>query len=141
MDIKKLYGTNKEKETAGVWIELLQGVKVKVKRAGSCNKDFSFAMSRALKPYNRQLQMGVVDPAKLREININLYATHIVTDWQGIEIEGKVIPFSKEKFVEISTMLPEFFDDVCLAATEIANFQEAEQEELVKKPANSTATA
>lgn len=140
MDIRKAYGTNKKKESEGTFVEIGNGISVKVKRAGSCNKAYSFAQAKMQRPYNKQIARGTIDPEILRDININLYANHVVTDWKGIS-EGKTeVPFSKEKFIELSKEFPDFFDDVFVAALDMQNFADDEDAELIKKPENSTAT-
>jgi len=140
MDLKKLFGTDAKKEAEGVWANIGPGVDIKVKRAGASNKEYSFEQSKMLKPLQRQLQLGTVDPQVFRNINAKLFAKHIVTDWRGVTEDGKAVKFSKEKFHEYATKYPEFLLAVMDAATDIQNFQEAEDDELVKKQQSSTAT-
>lgn len=139
-DIKKLFGTNKQKESEGTFVSIGNGIEVKVKRAGTANKDFTFAQAKMLRPYSKQIQAGTVDPADLTAINIKLFADHVVTDWRGIEVDGKELPFSKKAFVELSKEMPDFFSEVFNAAYEMQNFKDAEDDELLGKPESSTDT-
>lgn len=141
MNLKQIFGTNKNKSEEGAWVPIAPDVSIKVKRAGQSNKGFMFESARLTKPYQRQIAAGTIDFDKLREINITCYAKHIVVDWKGVRENGKEVPFSQEKFIEFSNLCPDFFAEVMTAATEIQNFQDAEDEVLIKKPARSTATA
>jgi len=141
MDIKKLYGTNKEKESDGAFVPIGGGVEVKVKRAGASNKDFAFDQAKMLRPFSKQISTGTIDTDVLVGINISLFARHIITDWKGITEDGKPVKFSKEKFVEYAKEYPDFFNEIFSAAHDMQNFKDAEDAETVKKPVNSTAIA
>jgi len=139
MDFKKLFGTNKSKEHEGAWVPIGGGVEVKVKRAGMGNKPFEFERSKMFRPFHKQIQSGTIDPDILRDINIALFSRHIIVDWKGVTEDGVKVPFSVEKFKEYANLCPDFLHEVIVAASEQQNFQDAEDEELIKKPAGSTA--
>lgn len=140
MDIRKLFGVNKAKESEGAWVPIGGGIEVKVKRAGQANKEFAAEQMKMLKPFSKQIAMNTMDMDVLRQINAKLFAKHIIVDWRGISENGENVPFSKEKFIEYATEMPDFFSDIFTAATELQNFQDAEDAELEKKPATSTDT-
>lgn len=136
MGIKSFYGTNKTKETEGVWVPVAGGnVEVKIKRAGASNKPYIFEQGKMMRPYNKQIMAGTIDPEILRDINITLFAKHIVTDWKGEETK-----FSPKAFIELSKECPDFFNEVFTLANEMTTFQDVEDEELVKKPVSTTNT-
>jgi len=140
MDIRKLFGVNKAKESEGAWVPIGGGIEVKVKRAGQANKEFAAEQMKMLKPFSKQIAMNTMDMDVLRQINAKLFAKHVIVDWRGISENGEKVPFSKEKFIEYATEMPDFFSDIFTAATELQNFQDAEDAELEKKPATSTDT-
>jgi len=140
MDIRKVFGTNKAKETEGAWTPIGGGIEVKVRRAGMANKTFSAEQTKILKPFAKQLAMNTMDMDVLRQINIKLFAKHIIVDWRGVYDGVVPVPFSKEKFMEYSTEIPDFFNEIFTAAMELQNFQDAEDAELEKKPENTTDT-
>lgn len=140
MDIRKLFGVNKAKETEGAWVPIGGGIEVKVKRAGQANKEFAAEQMKMLKPFSKQIAMNTMDMDVLRQINAKLFAKHVIVDWRGISEDGEVVPFSKEKFLEYANEMPDFFSDVFAAATELQNFQDAEDADLEKKPVSSTDT-
>lgn len=140
MDIRKLFGVNKAKESEGAWVPIGGGIEVKVKRAGQANKEFAAEQMKMLKPFSKQIAMNTMDMDILRQINAKLFAKHVIVDWRGISENGETVPFSKEKFIEYATEMPDFFSDIFTAATELQNFQDAEDAELEKKPATSTDT-
>ena len=140
MDIRKLFGVNKAKEAEGSWCPIGGGIEVKVKRAGQANKEFAAEQMKMLKPFSKQIAMNTMDMDILRQINAKLFAKHVIVDWRGVSIDGETIPFTKEKFIEFANEMPDFFSDVFAAATELQNFQDAEDADLEKKPVSSTAT-
>ena len=140
MDIRKLFGVNKAKESEGAWVPIGGGIEVKVKRAGQANKEFAAEQMKMLKPFSKQIAMNTMDMDILRQINAKLFAKHIIVDWRGVSIDGEEIPFTKEKFLEFAIEMPDFFADVFAAATELQNFQDAEDDELEKKPVSSIDT-
>ncbi len=140
MDIRKLFGVNKAKESEGAWCPIGGGIEVKVKRAGQANKEFAAEQMKMLKPFSKQIAMNTMDMDILRQINAKLFAKHIIVDWRGVSIDGEEIPFTKEKFLEFAIEMPDFFSDVFAAATELQNFQDNEDAELEKKPVSSTDT-
>ncbi len=140
MDIRKLFGVNKAKESEGAWVPIGGGIEVKVKRAGQSNKEFAAEQMKMLKPFSKQIAMNTMDMDVLRQINVNLFAKHIIVDWRNVSINGETIPFTKEKFIEFANEMPDFFADVFAAATELQNFQDTEDADLEKKPVSSTDT-
>ena len=140
MDIRKLFGSNKAKESEGTWCPIGGGIDVKVKRIGQSNKPFSSEQLKMLKPFSKQIAMNTMDADVLRQINSKLIAKHVIVDWRGVSIDGVEIPFSKEKFLEFANDMPDFYHDVFAAAAEMQNFQDAEDADLEKKPANTTDT-
>lgn len=140
MDFKKIFGTDKAKETDGTWVNIAPDVSIKVRRAGPRNKAFSFEQSKMLRPFLRQIQFGTIDPTIMREINAKLFAKHIITDWKGVLVDGKPLKFTPEKFQEFALEYPDFLNVVVEAASDLQNFQDGDDDELIKKPATSTAT-
>jgi len=140
MDIRKLFGSNKAKESDGAWVPIGGGIEIKVKRAGQANKEFAAEQMKMLKPFSKQIAMNTIDMDVLRQINAKLFAKHIIVDWRGVSEGGKSVKFSKEKFLEYANEMPDFFSDVFAAATELQNFQDTEDADLEKKPVSSTAT-
>ena len=140
MDIRKLFGVNKAKESEGAWCPIGGGIEVRVKRAGQSNNEFAAEQMKMLKPFSKQIAMNTMDMDVLRQINAKLFAKHIIVDWRGVSIDGEAIPFSPAKFLEFAIEMPDFFSDVFAAATELQNFQDDEDADLEKKPATSTDT-
>ena len=123
-NILKMFGTNANKERDGVEVMLAEDVYVTIARAGGNNKAFMVAQSRALKPYQRQIATGNINIDVVRDINIKLYAKHIVKGWRGVEIDGKPVPFNEENFIDICKKAPDFFNAVFEEANNIASFQD-----------------
>lgn len=126
------YITDREVESqVGVWLPPFPGGRrFKVLRAGGANKKFSRAFQQAIKPYRRQLDKGTLDPETSDQIMREVYARHIVVDWDGIKDDtGKTVPCTPENVEAFFAAFPELFSDVVAYASEMATFAEENLEE------------
>lgn len=106
MDIRELFGVDVEKITKGTWIELGGGVAILAKRADDNNTAYQLARSKVLSDPEiaRKIQLGMMPTAELNSIDAGLLADHVIIDWRGVTLDGKEVPFSKEKLMEVLTM-------------------------------------
>ena len=134
--IKKSYGINLKSETEGKWFELalIDGVKVKVARAG--NPNYKKALKRLYKPYTQKLRKGQDIAQEIEDrIQIDLLIQTLLKDWSGMPGEkGAEIAYSEDLARELLTdpELKELKDEIIGFSEEFEKFQEAVDEELEK---------
>lgn len=119
------YVTDKEVEsTVGVWLPPFPGERrFRVLRAGGSNHKFARAFQQAIKPHRRQMDKGTLDTETTDAIMREVYAKHIVIDWEGIKDEnGVAVPCTPENVQAFFVAFPEIFGDVISYATEMATF-------------------
>lgn len=142
MDIRKIFGVDVKKVSEGVWADLGFGVKIKVKRADDSNHEYAIARMKkfASKEAQWKKTLDMFSQEEINQIVSELYAEYIVQDWDGIEMSGEKIPFSKEKFIEISTMpgMDDFLESIMRAANDRKLFSWEDEEEQIKKQDSST---
>ena len=127
MDIRELFGVNVDKATKGTWIELGAGVAVLSKRADDNNTAYQLARAKVLADpeISRRIQMNMMPTAELNAIDAKLLADHVILDWRGVILDGKEVPFSKEKLIEVLTMpcMSPFLEMVQTAVASRRNFK------------------
>lgn len=119
MSFLKKYKTNQDAEKNGVWVEVDDGVELKVARL---NNDNAREMRRKLeKPYRNfptipdHVQEGI-----LRTV----VAKTVLVDWKGItDDDGEAIPYSTEAAEKLFTDLPDFLSDVVSLSLARETFQ------------------
>jgi len=134
--IKKSYGINLESETEGKWFELalIDGVKVKVARAG--NPNYKKALKRLYKPYSQKLRKGQDIAQEIEDrIQIDLLIQTLLKDWKGMPGEkGAEVAYSESLARELlaDPELKELKDEIIGFSEEFEAFQEEMDEELEK---------
>lgn len=134
------YITDRNKEAEeGVWIRFGGQVAMRILRAGGANKDFTRAFQTAIKPYERQLKKGTLDPEVSDEVMRRVYARHVVKEWHGvIDTEtGKSVPFSPDACEAWLRQFPEAFNELVNIATELATFAQDEANDAKAELGNS----
>ena len=151
MGLFEEFATDDKEEVEGVWAEMSEGVKLKLKRAGGANKAYESMHLAKLKPYRNRLKGGTVPPVMLpimRGINRECFAKTVVADWQtkigeewhsGIqgfeEVDGRtqsiavngpsdLWPVTEKNIKLMFEALPEFFELVAAFADDAAAFRE-----------------
>jgi len=122
MDLAKVYGTNKKLEVEGVWVELDPASSVLIARLG--NKNYRETVKDLTGPYRLQIQNGTLPDHLNEKIAIEALATDVLLDWNGIEVNGKSVPYSKEKAIELLTDMPDFREVIARMASNIELFQQ-----------------
>lgn len=134
MDLKKEYGTDKDKELAGVWEDFGGGCKVLIARIG--NENYSKVFRRISKPYQNAIRRGTLGNEKAEDLLIQAMAESIVLDWKGMEEDGKPVKYSKEECMRVLKAYKDFRDEISERAGSMELFKremDAESEKNSKK--------
>lgn len=120
-----MYKTDSECETEGIWIQFSDTIKFRVKRFGGRNTpSIKKKMAKYNKRYARQIEMGTLPEETERRIYTKSFVEVALLDWEGIEIDGEITPFSTEKAVELLVHLPDLCDRLVAEASDIEHFKE-----------------
>jgi hypothetical protein len=135
--IRKLFATNQDIETKGIWMDYGSGVEIQIARAGGSNKAFATRFTALSKPFRRQIQAEMVDESTAQEILYRVYAECVVRGWRGItqdDIDPKAtnptepLPYSVENCVALFKALPDLANDVVAQAGKLAMFRQVSNE-------------
>ena len=126
--LSKRYGTSAHKEAEGVWVDLGDGIRVKVARAN--NPTHLRATERLIKPFRRQIQNNSLPIDKTTELTIKAMSLGILKDWEGIENDkGKPVPYSEDMAVELLTEYKDFREEVSEISQSMEMYRNEEIEE------------
>lgn len=127
MSIYRLFGTDKSRESDGVWFDYGDGVQFKLARAGGGNTEYAKARDRRFAPHRRTLDRMPND--QLTKIMAEVFAEAVVKDWKGVTNEhGEPLACNHANVVKILVDLPDLFAQVQREASEMSYFRAAEIE-------------
>jgi hypothetical protein len=122
MDLKKLFGTNQRAEEAGVWVDMGQGARVKVARDTS--QSYRRRLQEVIRPYRGAITAGAMEDRAAHVLFAKAAAGTLLLDWEGIEVDGKPLPFSVEAAEQVMAELPDFYRTIESFAKDAALFRE-----------------
>lgn len=125
---------------AGVWKEFVVGtpsgperIRLKIALAdASINETYKKALREAMDPFKRALALyqdaSEIPEAMSHEINEigrRVFCEQIVQDWDGIESDGKPVPYSAEGGIQLFEEYPELYANVEAEAGKHKSFRQA----------------
>lgn len=117
------FGRDEALEKEGVWIDF-QIFKIKAARAGGSNTKFSSALTKRLQQFRGRIHFDSLPLDQQREIMMEIYASTVVLDWQGVTgDDGKPVPCTKENVVDFFKALPEVYEVFVLEVDKFGNFK------------------
>jgi len=130
MDIRKTYYTDPTLEAEGVWVELGEGARIRVARAG--NPANRRKLSKLLERHRATLRSRNLPDDILERVTIETMAETILLGWDGINEDGKPLPYTPENARRLLTTYRDFRDQVAAIAADMALFK-GESEEAASK--------
>lgn len=122
MDFNR-FKTDASAENDGVWIDLGDGAKIKVARAGNRkNSDLFTRLTNGDPDYKRKEKLGTLTDAEYEPILLQVIADTILLDWEGFTEDGKPVPYSRENALRLLSFR-DFRKAVQDASAEAANFR------------------
>ncbi len=134
MSLYKLFKTNENLETEGVWIEYGanekgEPVRIKIARAGGHNVEFAKALEKATRPYRRAIQTGTLDNKTADRLYKEVFADTVVLGWVNVDgPDGKPLEFTRENVLKLFEDLPDLFADLREQANNMALFRDETRE-------------
>lgn len=128
MSLYEKFGTNKQKEVDGVWLEYGQnadGTKIRflVARAGGRNQQFEKVADFVYKPVRRRIKMEDIEPSELRVLTQQIFARAVVKDWSGVrDREGNELQFNEQNFLAVMGDLQDLWEDIKEFAETMSNY-------------------
>ena len=130
MSLFKQFGTNKEAEQDGIWIEYGPNddgtiPAFKIARAGKSNKKWVKAIEKGMKPHRRAAELGTLDNATAEKVLREVFVESVLVDWRNVQdSEGEPMQLTKENAVYLFNALPELYDDLSDKANKAALFRD-----------------
>ncbi|HEX2242745.1 MAG TPA: hypothetical protein VHK27_05745 [Gammaproteobacteria bacterium] len=125
--------TDEQLERNGVVLDFGEYGKFKIARAGGRNQPYNTRVRAALKPYQRQIDAGLLSDEKLAGLLAKPFAEHVVKGWEGVfDLDGNPIEYTQENAERLLLDLPELFSIVREHAALLANFRKEDNEAAIK---------
>lgn len=125
--------TDESLEREGVMLDFGDYGRFKIARSGGKNQAYNTRVRAVLKPYQRQMDAGLLSDEKLAKLLARPFAEHIVKGWEGVRARNKeVIPYSVEAAEKLLTDLPELFMIIREHSALLANFRKEDTEAAIK---------
>ena len=138
MSLYKNYATDANRETNGaeVMFEANDDSTVPtfiVGRIGDSNKEYMKALRSATKPFQRQIDLGVLPPEKDAAIFMEVFLSSILKGWSNVQDEnGALVSYSKENAQKLFADLPDVFKEIQKQASKAALFRKTVLDEQAK---------
>lgn len=123
-NLDKHFKQNNDLEKDGVWFEFGTGVKFLVRRFGGSNPEVKKSMTKYYKPVARLVEKNLLEPDKEKKVMAKAFIESCLINWEGVEIDGELKPYSFEAAVELFTNLPELLDTLVDCAQDSENYKE-----------------
>jgi len=107
-DIKKLFMTDENRETSGVWQDVGDGIRLKVARFNNTNH--KRIMEGLMKPYQHQMRRGTLAEDVAEKLLVQGMAKAILIDWEGLEEDGKPVKYSHKNAERLMLEVKDFRD-------------------------------
>jgi len=98
MDFDKVFGTDKDAEMNGVWINNVDGTDFCIKLARLNLPAYIDEVDRYKRPYMkaiRTLEFSAKQRRELEDLNKRALARYIILDWKNMQIDGKDVKYSE----------------------------------------------
>lgn len=128
-DIKSIR-TDPKKDTEGVWVEPLPGLRLLIARMN--NPKFKNELRRLTRPYRGKRLDDATDAKVLFECTAKAMAKHVLLGWEGLCEGGKEVEYSYENALRYLQEVDEFNTIVTDEAANMDYFRIVDEEESVK---------
>jgi len=124
------YRYDEEKSQEGVWFKTIEGLQLKIARAGNVK---AARLTRKLGVENQRRLRRTDAGDLMNDLGKQVAAKHILVGWKDIEDDNGVpIPYSSEKALQLFNEYEEFYVEVMEYAGRDDEFRDSMVEEAVK---------
>jgi hypothetical protein len=125
MDLNKVFGTDKNLEEEGVWVDLGDESKIKIARMGNIkSRERATKLQKSAKLANKYS----IDNFNEEDL-ADILAYSVIKDWKGIKDNGEDLPYSFENAKAMILKYRDFRDMVVELSTEMETFRKVDIEE------------
>ena len=120
------FKTDKNLEKSGVWFKVADTeIKFLIRRFGGANEaEVKKAHAKYFAPKAKQIEANQLSDEEATELLIKTFVDVSLVDWSGVEIDGELAEFDKEKAVEIFKQYPELFQTIFEYAKDFQSYKE-----------------
>ena len=95
MSLRSLFGTNKELEETGIWVEYHDSDdkavgRFKIGRINSSNKKYAKALEKQTKKHRRLIELEQLNSELGKALFLNIFVDTILIDWEIVVVDDEV---------------------------------------------------
>jgi hypothetical protein len=147
MSLTARFKTDTELETKGAKFELPANEDGSIPafylaRMSNTNPRYLKVLNETMKPFQRELALGVLSEEKANELRVNIFVDSILTGWENVlysdvfgendDMETRFATFDKKAATQLLGRLPELHKILETFASNMANFLESNRKEAAK---------
>ena len=120
----EVFGTDKDAEKSGIWLDYGEAGQIKIARAGGGNKSYTQALQKMVKEHRHQMDTDTMADAVADKLTLAIFVNHVLLDWKGVKgPDGKVLTFGDKNAVKLLKDLPDLYTDLQAQSRKISNFR------------------
>jgi hypothetical protein len=123
-NLDKMFKSDSSLEKEGVFFEIAEGIRFKVRRFGGSNSEVKKAMVKYYKPHARLIERNLLPESKEREIYQKAFIDACLVSWEGVELDGELVEYSKEAAFRLFQELPELFETLVEHSQTVDHYRE-----------------
>lgn len=124
MSFYSLFGTDKNAETEGVWVDYGEAGRIKIARAGGSNKAYTSALQKMYKENRHQIETETMPDEVAEKKARDIFVKFVVLDWEGVKDEhGKNMQCTFDNVTKLLVDLPDLYSDLRQQAAKVSNFR------------------
>lgn len=131
LDLFAAFGSNKDSEENGLWVDLNGVTKFKIRAFNA--KAVMDLRESLMKPYQTMIRANLDLPDNINEdIGLKVIAGAVLADWTGVEISGENLPYSSDAAFTLFKKLPSLADFIAKSAMNKALYRDADLQDGAK---------
>lgn len=128
-NLNELFGTNKEFENEGVWVNYGDDIEFRIARIG--NPSFKRYYKQLLAPYGGPDRIDVISDNKADKIVTKVIAKTVLLDWKNVQVDGEDVPYTVESAEQFLLQYPDLLSFVTDVASKQETYKEVRDKELM----------
>lgn len=123
MDLDKVYGYDEDKANHGIWVDLVDGGKVRIGMLGT--PEYQKAVMKHTRKYQAKIRLNKLTPEEMNEITVQAEADAVLLDWDEFVVNGQPFPYTRDNAVLLLRKYPRLKSEIEEYANDHERFQDS----------------
>lgn len=123
-NLDSLYMLDEDLTEGGVWFRITDTIRFRVAHFDADTQRVRKVAMRVAGPHKHSIRLNTLSDDVAMDINVRTFVESCVLDWEGIEIDGEAVPFSKEDCIKLLKKRVKLFRDLEEYASSMVHYRE-----------------